>query len=142
MPVMDGFEASRRIRKMTELGLIPRIPIIALTASALSGDREKCLEAGMDDYLTKPFEIDQFLEKIQHHSLKTTSEIQPRSLEQSQSPVSIFNIEKLAEQFEDRAFALDLARQFSESFSNFRGDLENSLLHNDTELTFLSLIHI
>lgn len=140
MPVMDGFEASRRIRKMTELGLIPRIPIIALTASALSGDREKCLEAGMDDYLTKPFEIDQFLEKIQHHSLKTTSEIQPRSLEQSQSPVSIFNIEKLAEQFEDRAFALDLARQFSESFSNFRGDLENSLLHNDTELTF-SIAH-
>jgi signal transduction histidine kinase/CheY-like chemotaxis protein len=52
MPVMDGIEATSRIRKMQQNG--PRTPIVALTANALSGDRERYLEAGMDDYLAKP----------------------------------------------------------------------------------------
>jgi CheY-like chemotaxis protein len=52
MPEMDGLEASRRIRSLPDGGP----PIVALTASALAGERERCLEAGMDGYLTKPLE--------------------------------------------------------------------------------------
>lgn len=61
MPVMDGYEATRLIRKSNQG--FATIPIIALTANALSGDRTRCLEAGMDDFLSKPFHI-QGLRKI------------------------------------------------------------------------------
>ena len=54
MPVMDGLEATRIIKKMASDGDIGNVPIIALTANAMEGDRNRCLEAGMDDYLSKP----------------------------------------------------------------------------------------
>ena len=62
LPVIDGWEATRQI-KATEA--LKGIPIIALTAHAMAGDRDKALEAGCDDYDTKPIELPRLLEKIE-----------------------------------------------------------------------------
>jgi two-component system, sensor histidine kinase and response regulator len=63
MPVLSGLEASREIRTLE--GDRTHIPIIAMTAGAMRGDRERCLAAGMDDYVSKPFEVTAFLQKVE-----------------------------------------------------------------------------
>ena len=67
MPVMDGLETTRAIRRR-ERGTGKHVPIVAMTAHAMSSDRERCLEAGMDDYLSKPIRIADLLEAIEQHA--------------------------------------------------------------------------
>lgn len=62
LPVMDGWQATQQLKAAPETS---GIPIIALTAHAMAGDREKCLEVGCDDYDTKPVEFSRLLAKIQ-----------------------------------------------------------------------------
>jgi len=61
MPVMDGYEATRRLRQDSRFA---DLPIIAMTGNAMSGDREKAIEAGMNDHIAKPINIDHLLETL------------------------------------------------------------------------------
>ena len=67
MPEMDGIEATRKIRALESAQSLPRTPIIGMTAHALRGDRERCFDAGMDDYLAKPFTFDELRETLKKH---------------------------------------------------------------------------
>jgi CheY-like chemotaxis protein len=69
MPLMDGFEATRGIRNDKD-GKNTKTPIIALTANAMKGDREKCLEAGMDDYISKPLHPEDVFQTIEKFCYK------------------------------------------------------------------------
>lgn len=69
MVEMDGIEATKRIRKLG--GALAEIPIIAVTAGAMTGDREKCIEAGMNDYVAKPVVLSELLDKIRFWTAET-----------------------------------------------------------------------
>ena len=70
MPTMDGLEATRQIRAAEargDTGFAVKIPIIAMTANAMMGDRETCLVAGMDDYLAKPVRPEALRDVLKRH---------------------------------------------------------------------------
>ena len=66
MPEMDGFEATKRIRNGEAGERYLHVPIIALTANAMKGDKERCVNAGMDDYLSKPFDAEDLIDKVEY----------------------------------------------------------------------------
>ncbi|MEN7972827.1 MAG: response regulator [Verrucomicrobiota bacterium] len=77
MPRMDGYETARRIRKFEQTeGKESKIPIIALTANAMHGDRKKCLEAGMDDYIPKPVKKEALYEMLHRHLEQYPSQVE------------------------------------------------------------------
>ncbi len=77
MPVMNGFDATRIIRA-EEAAAGRHIPIIALTARAMKGDREVCADAGMDDYLSKPIHAHEFEAMVQRWSKRTAQPVLTR----------------------------------------------------------------
>jgi CheY-like chemotaxis protein len=97
MPVMDGFEATRKIRDPASAVRRPSIPIVALTANAFDEDRRKCLECGMDDYLAKPVQPEALLDALLRNTVSEfgggSSAGEPP---QAQSPPFEFDVLKKA----------------------------------------------
>jgi len=83
MPFLDGYDATRQIRNL-ESATSKRVAIVALTANALTGDRQNALDAGMDDYLAKPFRQEQLIDMIHTWTLAENEEVQTASSQNDQ----------------------------------------------------------
>ena len=122
MPKMDGYDATRRLRELNV-----KTPIVAMTAHTLSGDREKCLDAGMDDYLTKPIAIAKLTACLDQWLTCTADPakqaIVPSVLEaKRQDPDVVFNHDAFLKLMMDDA---ELAKTLMQMFlANMPGDLE------------------
>ncbi len=127
MPVMDGFEATHLIRKSGN----PRIPIIALTASAMSGDRERCIREGMDAYLSKPVDLHQLAEMLakwcfRTDAVRTTKAIVPKE------EAGIFDSEAYLERLMgDRQLAGAILKGFIEDFPSQLNHLREYLVESN-----------
>jgi two-component system sensor histidine kinase/response regulator len=133
MPEMNGFEATRIIRDPGSGVLRHDIPIVAMTAHALKGDRERCLEAGMDDYASKPVTALALSEILDRHlrSIASSGGIVPEPSPSQARPVEIEQIQEVADG--DIEFERDLIETFlSDSEEQIRG-LEAALRERDAE---------
>jgi len=109
MPVMDGLTATREIRQL-EAGR-PMTPIVALTANAMSGQLERCLEAGMNAFLTKPLEIARLYETLERFGLGVTQPAAaPMSAEAATAPVDLAKLSEITDG--DAEFTYELASTF------------------------------
>jgi PAS domain S-box-containing protein len=121
MPEMDGYETTRQIRQGLAGEYYQNITIIAMTANAMSGDREKCLDAGMNDYLTKPIALENLkntLEKWLFNSdfiLQIQPKSEPSQPKKRTNNISVFDEETLLKYFgNDQELAAELCQLFLE----------------------------
>ena len=144
MPEMDGFEATRLLRDREKLEKREKIPIIAMTAHALAEYREKCLAAGMDDYVTKPVTPKNLQKILQKHLERAKSEDQkerqkdmpssPKGGEEAPATPPLFEEAKALEEVEgDREFLRELVRLFVETHEKTGEKLRKLEKENDWE---------
>jgi len=130
MPELDGLTATRIIRSEPRW---KNLPIIAMTAHALKGDRERCLEAGMDDYVSKPIRFEQLFAAIDRHvpGARPAPEPEPTYEERSEQPVDVdVALERLGG---DRDFFLDLVHTLQEEAAAELVEIERALEQGDAE---------
>jgi PAS domain S-box-containing protein len=128
MPVMDGFTATETIRSLEEP--LCDIPIIAITAHALSGDRDKCIAAGMNDYVTKPIktaEMIRILDGWLRIDENISAETKP-NIEEKKEEIPIFDKEHFSMISSDnKEFQIDLLTTYLSDLVRRIGNLENSI---------------
>jgi len=132
MPVMDGMTATRKIREWETTG---HIPIIALTANAMTGDRELCEAAGMDGYLTKPIEVERLRAVLAKYGLAkdegagSNQAPQPGLADTRKPPVDLGEFQLITEG--DPAFAQELIATFVASVGQQLNDMAGMLARSD-----------
>ena len=137
MPVMDGLEATARIRKQEQLSGRPRTPIVALTAYATREDRERILGAGVDGYLTKPLKSQDLLQVVRLHCMagpkNTPSVSQPASTETAASR-PVFDRQGLLARLDGRENLLGrFISLFASSVAKSLEDLEKAAVERDCD---------
>jgi PAS domain S-box-containing protein len=135
MPDVDGFDATREIRRREAAG--PHVPIIAITANALRGDRERCLAAGMTDYVAKPVDVKVLAAIVERHVLAPSGGGSVPS--PPPEPGSVVDVETLAQlqaldDGETPGFLSDLARDFDQSFHERYEEMEAAVRGKDAAL--------
>jgi len=132
MPEMDGLEATCKIREL-EKDSGRHIPIVAMTAFAMKGDRERCLNAGMDAYISKPLEIEEIFSVIDGLFFSAGSE---RSLTKHetrrQMQPSFDEAAFISSQKGDIKFSIELVETFMQTVSNYLADIKNAVEKYDS----------
>ena len=146
MPEMDGMEATAEIRKLetrnlklknhnSTTELLNHVPIIAMTAHALKGDRERCIEAGMDDYVSKPIQPDKLLEAIKRH-ISASTPGKPKATDSTASDEKdVFDRAELLERVGgDEELCVELLDTFVQDIPARLEELKQALADNDSTL--------
>ncbi|MBW2609779.1 MAG: response regulator [Deltaproteobacteria bacterium] len=135
MPGMDGYEVTRIIRYSGSEVLNHDIPIIAMTAHAMKGDRERCFEKGMDDYISKPVEPDKLVEVIERQLSKSSSKDPKATDDKSISDDEGFDGSDLPKRFDgDNELFKKLLRKLLEEVPLQMEGLKQALESNDASL--------
>ena len=130
MPKMDGLEATRRIRE-DEKKSGGHIPIIAMTASALKGDKERCIQAGMDAYLSKPIHEAELIDALRPFQNFTSKADKTNDEERAES-TPVFEFDKLLEEtFNDRDFLSKIIRIFLDTTPDLLESAREAIANKD-----------
>ncbi len=132
MPEMDGFEATAAIRDMEKKGE-HRTPVIALTAHAMKGDREKCLAAGMDGYVSKPIDQDELFLVLEREVRGAPGDVAAPVAPVAEPEAQAVDVESALARVEgDREFLAELVRLFLSTLPESREKLSEALAKGDT----------
>ena len=135
MPIMDGYEATKYIREMEKFA---NLPIIAMTANAMQGDKEKCISVGMNDYISKPLDFNKFYETLLKWIKIKNSNIQEVQEENKEADIKIdeFKIEgiEIDEALSRMAGDKKLLLNQLERFAKSQEDFKNKVVNEDLEV--------
>jgi two-component system sensor histidine kinase/response regulator len=131
MPVMGGFEAAQAIRDQ-EAGGVTRLPLVALTAHAMQGDRERCLAAGMDGYLAKPIDVDELISTVERFGGRSAPD---QSQPEAEPAVSDVFDERAALAYAggDRRLLAEVITLFRSDYPSSLRQIDRAFRHGDSE---------